>query len=355
MDWCQKERAPTLVSLPKRSPALEHDGLESGGPSASERSYRRAHAPRSLPQKSAQPVFARSAAPYQPYGFPQESSPYSNVHVAPHVLQDMRMMSSSPSPSPSPSLVPVAMPSAASTSSYRAQDTVVRRGVLEMRWGISLAIVGALLGGVFGVTMQNAKRDAARASAAQVQAAHALALAPAAPAPVAPAAIARVAPVALAPVAPAPVAPAAPAPVAPAASAPKAVAAPSIAPGVVATSAVVTAASPSAPSTAFAAAAVAPGAQAAGAVPTSAQAGPLVHARASTSQAGASRSPQAKLAQAPKAPVPAARRGNQRLDLATKVPTAAPPDKAEKGTFVDALRLKSDAQKDLSNTLGGTN
>jgi hypothetical protein len=107
-------------------------------------------------QPTRQPLWGRSTPP-PGYG--------GSVQVAPHVRADMRMYGAPP-PSAPASIAPVAMSAYPGTGSYPAQPTVVVRGRPDMRWGVTLALAGALLGGVLGVTMNNGKHRASAATEA---------------------------------------------------------------------------------------------------------------------------------------------------------------------------------------------
>ncbi|MBX3186369.1 MAG: hypothetical protein KF819_05105 [Labilithrix sp.] len=165
-------------------------------------------------------MFARHAAP-TPYGYASNPHAYGEITVP---------------PSPN-SLAPIAMSSErhlASTGSYRGAPTVLVREKPSMKWGVMIALTGAILGGVLGIGMDARRSSRAAAAASQAeQTAPAVAPVPvpvqpslriAAPAnavvaPNAPNAIVAPAPVVLPTaqpvvVAPAPVAPAPAAPVA---------------------------------------------------------------------------------------------------------------------------------------------
>ncbi len=107
-----------------------------------------------IPPAPRAPVFARQAA-HTPYGFSnrQQHGHYGDLSVPP----------------PPNSLAPVAMGSygGAATGSHaqRALPTVTIREKPSLKWGVMIALTGALLGGVLGLGM-DAKRQQARAAAA---------------------------------------------------------------------------------------------------------------------------------------------------------------------------------------------
>lgn len=169
------------------------------------------------------PAFVRQAPQHAPYGFSQQSYGGNDLSAPPppHSLAPMAMTADPMSSGPF-----------STTGMSRAHDTTMnaRDGKPSIKWGIMIALSGALLGGVLGLGM-DARRQSARAAAAAEakEAAPAVVVAVAAPAPVQP--------VAIAPRAAAPAAPAVPAVanalVAPAVVAPPVAAAP-VAPVVVA-------------------------------------------------------------------------------------------------------------------------
>jgi hypothetical protein len=117
-----------------------------------------------IPAAPRVPVFARQAASTStPYGFAQPRPHYGHADLA--------------APPPPNSLAPVAMGAAAgATGPQRAQPTLFIRQKPSLKWGVMIAIGGALLGGLLGLGM-DAKRQQARAAAAAE--AHASAPAPA--------------------------------------------------------------------------------------------------------------------------------------------------------------------------------
>lgn len=136
-----------------------------------------------IPPAPRTPVFARQAQP-TPYGFAQHQ----------HQHQPYGQYGDLSAPPPPHSLAPVAMGyerHASATGTNRSQGTVVIREKPSLKWGVMIAVTGALLGGVLGLGM-DARRQSARAAAAAeardvappVMVATAL---PQAPAPVAPA------------------------------------------------------------------------------------------------------------------------------------------------------------------------
>ena len=106
------------------------------------------------------PAFVRQAAP-TPYGFAQH--PQNQQQYAPR--NDLS------APPPPHSLAPMAMSADstnrqfASTGINRASDTMSGRDKPSIKWGIMIALSGALLGGVLGLGM-DARRQSARAAAA---------------------------------------------------------------------------------------------------------------------------------------------------------------------------------------------
>ncbi len=106
------------------------------------------------------PAFVRQAAP-TPYGFTQH--PQNQQQYAPR--NDLS------APPPPHSLAPMAMSADstnrqfASTGISRASDTMSGRDKPSIKWGIMIALSGALLGGVLGLGM-DARRQSARAAAA---------------------------------------------------------------------------------------------------------------------------------------------------------------------------------------------
>jgi hypothetical protein len=295
-----------LLPFPKRQPAQYEYDLRTGDYEA--------HQPHAAPrQRGFQHAAQEPAHPAHP-AHRQEFTPYATVQVAPHVHNDMRMMGHTPPPH---SLAPVAMSQVSSTASYKAQDTVVLRGRPDLRWGVTLALVGALCGGLLGVAMHAGKADRAKASAAAHDEDARLVAAPqavVAPAVVAPQAV-----------------------VAPAVVAPQAVVAPAVAAPVV-----IAPAPPQPP-------APPPNALAVRAAPQPKVAAPPRAPRGSSHVATthkSSRAPRAPAASAPPAPSKAST-----VQLASKVQPPPPPDKGGVG---DAVRLLRDATKESDNTLGGS-
>ena len=155
-----------------------------------------------IPSAPRAPVFARHSA-QTPYGFvqPQQQGPWQNTNLS--------------APPPPHSLAPMAMSErgmAITGTNRSVVSTVSASGVDKpsLKWGVMIALTGALLGGVLGLGM-DARRQAARAAAAAEakDAAPAVALQGVAAnqlaAPVAPAVAA--APIAVAPVVTTPAAP----------------------------------------------------------------------------------------------------------------------------------------------------
>ena len=112
-------------------------------------------------QSSPPPAFVRQAAP-TPYGYT------ANPQMQPHYAQRNDLSA----PPPPHSLAPMAMSADATnrqfaiTGSSGAQNhTMSGREKPSIKWGIMIALSGALLGGVLGLGM-DARRQSARAAAA---------------------------------------------------------------------------------------------------------------------------------------------------------------------------------------------
>jgi len=137
-----------VLPFSKRAPAPDEYLLRSGD-------YEASREPQVIPPAPRAPIFARQAQP-APYGF------------AHHYGQDLHS-----APPASRSLAPVAMSAGSTgamsvgydTGSHRAQPTVLINEKPSLKWGVLIAITGAMLGGVLGVGM-DAKRQQARAAAA---------------------------------------------------------------------------------------------------------------------------------------------------------------------------------------------
>ena len=112
----------------------------------------------SAPSAARAPVFARQAA-HTPYGFSQSQN------------QQYGQYADLSAPPPPHSLAPVAMYASSTHSGTnpnlnRSQaGTVLIREKPSLKWGVMIALTGALLGGVLGLGM-DARRQSARAAAA---------------------------------------------------------------------------------------------------------------------------------------------------------------------------------------------
>lgn len=153
-----------VLPFSKRPPPPEEYFLRSGDFEAvnAQRPQSHGYVNQHIPAAARAPVFARQAAP-TPYGFSQRSQA--------HAPQRYGHYADLSAPPPPHSLAPVAMGSershtgsVASTSAQRAQ-TVLMREKPSLKWGVMIALCGALLGGVLGLGM-DAKRQQARAAAA---------------------------------------------------------------------------------------------------------------------------------------------------------------------------------------------
>jgi hypothetical protein len=152
-----------VLPFSKRPPPPEEYFLRSGDFEAVNGQPRQPHtngsANQMIPPAPRAPVFARQAAP-TPYGFSQNRQYQQHGQYA-----DLS------APPPPHSLAPVAMGSershtgsVGSTAAQRAQTVVIREKP-SLKWGVMIALTGALLGGVLGLGM-DAKRQQARAAAA---------------------------------------------------------------------------------------------------------------------------------------------------------------------------------------------
>ncbi|HSO35285.1 MAG TPA: hypothetical protein VLT33_22305 [Labilithrix sp.] len=145
-----------MLPFSKRPPPPEEYFLRSGDFEAVPPQGYASQAPVSVPAAPRAPVFARHAAP-TPYGFSQnQPQPYGYADLS--------------APPPPHSLAPVAMISERSNtgpvgSTARRAQTVVLREKPSLKWGVMIALTGALLGGVLGLGM-DAKRQQDRAAAA---------------------------------------------------------------------------------------------------------------------------------------------------------------------------------------------
>jgi len=154
---------PDVLPFSKRPPPPEEYFLRSGDFEAVNGAPPRSngYASQQIPSAPRAPVFARQAA-HTPYGFSQNRS---QGHAPHGHFGDLS------APPPPHSLVPVAMGSgssypgtAISTGAQRAQTVLIREKP-SLKWGVMIALCGALLGGVLGLGM-DAKRQQARAAAA---------------------------------------------------------------------------------------------------------------------------------------------------------------------------------------------
>ena len=155
---------PDVLPFSKRPPPPEEYFLRSGDFEAAPvgNPAHNANAPSYVPPAPRAPIFARHVAA-TPYGFSQ--GPQSQRSYAAHHEQSV-------GPAPH-SLAPMAMNSqhAASTGTNRAMSmsqsgaSIVLREKPSLKWGVMIALTGALLGGVLGLGM-DARRQSARAAAA---------------------------------------------------------------------------------------------------------------------------------------------------------------------------------------------
>jgi len=177
-----------VLPFSKRPPSPEEYLLRSGDFEAVD--------PHAIPAAPRAPVFARSNAP-TPYGFVQHYAPPHPPHPAHGPQHGYPYANGMDVPPPPHSLAPVAMGGAAGvgTGSHRFQPTLPAREKPSLKWGVLIAVSGAVLGGVLGIGM-DAKRQHA-ASAAQAEAAAAM--------PMTQAMVAATAQPVMAPVAPQPV------------------------------------------------------------------------------------------------------------------------------------------------------
>ncbi len=152
-----------MLPFSKRPPAPEEYFLNSGDFQA----VQPHPAPLSVrPMAQPQPIFARQRQA-TPYGFVQQyGSDLNSVPPPPH------------------SLAPVAMGShgATITGSHREQPQVTLKEKPSLKWGLMIALTGAVLGGVIGVGMDAKRQQQAAASQGQDSAPVAAATAQAAPA-----------------------------------------------------------------------------------------------------------------------------------------------------------------------------
>lgn len=152
LDWLGFCIKPDVLPFSRRPPPPEEYFLRSGDFQAVNAPPRQDAYGQAFPQPPRAPVFARQAAS-TPYGFSQnrQLQQYGDLGVPP----------------PPHSLAPVAMGShvTATGSQNRAQSTVTLREKPSLKWGVMIALTGALLGGVLGLGM-DANRQKARAAAA---------------------------------------------------------------------------------------------------------------------------------------------------------------------------------------------
>lgn len=142
-----------MLPFSKRPPPPEEYFLRSGDFEAVQ-----ANDPYAIPPAPRSPVFARQAAPSSspaPYGF------------VPGRYTDYPKYGDLSAPPPPHSLAPVAMGSernAVATGTNRSIAPVVVREKPSLKWGVMIAVTGALLGGVLGLGM-DARRQSQRAAA----------------------------------------------------------------------------------------------------------------------------------------------------------------------------------------------
>ncbi|MDB4935350.1 MAG: hypothetical protein JWP87_2322 [Labilithrix sp.] len=146
-----------MLPFSKRPPPPEEYFLRSGDFEAVRPDRQDAYA-QPIPSAPRAPVFARQAA-QTPYGFSQshqsQFSQYNDLSAPP----------------PPHSLAPVAMGGPDSTARNFAHtasphtNSVILREKPSLKWGVMIALTGALLGGVLGLGM-DARRQSQRAAAA---------------------------------------------------------------------------------------------------------------------------------------------------------------------------------------------
>lgn len=126
--------------------------------------------PHSMPAPSGPPpsVFVRQPAP-TPYGYTQNAGPQQQQQPYGH-YGDLSV------PPPPHSLAPVAMHSSTHSGSYNANvtgqsraQTVIVREKPSLKWGIMIAMSGALLGGVLGLGMDARNKQGRAAAAAEAR------------------------------------------------------------------------------------------------------------------------------------------------------------------------------------------
>jgi hypothetical protein len=144
--------------------AVRQDSHAGPAPHASYASY--GHSP-TIPPAPRAPVFARQAA-QTPYGFSQAQQAQQNQQYA------SGQYGSLSAPPPPHSLAPVAMGAYGPDSTGRNQaytgsrshGAVMVREKPSLKWGVMIALTGALLGGVLGLGMDQRRQNARAAAAA---------------------------------------------------------------------------------------------------------------------------------------------------------------------------------------------
>ena len=151
-DWLGFCINADVLPFSRRPPPPEEYFLRSGDFQAVNAPPRQDAYRQAFPPPPRAPVFARQAAS-TPYGFSQnrQHQQFGDLAVPP----------------PPHSLAPVSMGShvTATGSQNRAPSTVTLREKPSLKWGVMIALTGALLGGVLGLGM-DANRQKARAAAA---------------------------------------------------------------------------------------------------------------------------------------------------------------------------------------------
>jgi hypothetical protein len=145
----------TVLPFSKRAPGPDGYLLGSGD-------YEVARGSQAIPSAPRAPIFARQAHP-TPYGYAQQQHRFGHDTAPP----------------PSQSLAPVAMSTGAmsvgamsvgyNTGSHSAQPTMLIADKPSLKWGVLIAVTGAVLGGVLGVGMDAKRQQARAAAAAQAQ------------------------------------------------------------------------------------------------------------------------------------------------------------------------------------------
>lgn len=143
-----------VLPFSKRAPGPDEYLLGSGD-------YEVARGSQAIPSAPRAPIFARQAHP-APYGYAQQQHRFGHDTAAPG----------------SQSLAPVAMSTGAMsvgamtvghTGSHSAQPTILIADKPSLKWGVLIAVTGAVLGGVLGVGMDAKRQQARVAAAAQAQ------------------------------------------------------------------------------------------------------------------------------------------------------------------------------------------